>query len=171
MQVEMPNPDMKGRRKIFILYLAKIKYDDSVDIESITSGSIGFSEATLQDMVNTAAIQAAVENNDMVKKTTINKVQELHNAPAPQVMGDKKREEMLIADDLLLANHNKDIDIEQEQEEEGGRGPACGPAGTRRCTHPRPRPRPAGRGPACGPAESGRPRTCRRAGGDTAGTG
>ena len=35
--------------------------------------------------------------------------QELQDAPAPQVMWTKKRETLLIADDFLLANHNKDM--------------------------------------------------------------
>ena len=46
--MEVPNPDVKGRREILGLYLAKIKHDDSVDLESIASRTTGFSGADLQ---------------------------------------------------------------------------------------------------------------------------
>jgi len=65
-QVEVPNPDAKGRRDILGLYLNKIKHDDTVDIESLAARTTGFSGADLQNLVNTAAIRAAVENKQWV---------------------------------------------------------------------------------------------------------
>jgi len=65
-QVTVTNPDIAGRREILTLYLAKIKHDDSVDVEKLAKMSVGFSGADLQNMVNTAAIRAAVECKDWV---------------------------------------------------------------------------------------------------------
>ena len=47
-QVEVPNPDVKGRKEILALYLSKIKHDDSVNIDSLAARTTGFSGADLQ---------------------------------------------------------------------------------------------------------------------------
>jgi len=65
-QVTVPKPDIKGRREILTLYLSKIKHDDSVDLEKLAKMTTGFSGADLQNMVNTAAIRAAVDGKDWV---------------------------------------------------------------------------------------------------------
>ncbi|XP_023340672.1 ATP-dependent zinc metalloprotease YME1 homolog [Eurytemora carolleeae] len=65
-QVMVTNPDIKGRREILILYLAKIKHDDSVNLEKLAKMTVGFSGADLQNMVNTAAIRAAVDGKEWV---------------------------------------------------------------------------------------------------------
>jgi hypothetical protein len=39
--VTVPNPDIKGRREILILYLSKIKHDSSVDIEKLAKMTVG----------------------------------------------------------------------------------------------------------------------------------
>ena len=44
----MPLPALQGRKDILLLYLAKIKHDDSVDVESLASRTTGFSGADLQ---------------------------------------------------------------------------------------------------------------------------
>jgi len=65
-QVMVINPDIKGRREILELYLSKIKHDDSIDIEKLAKMSVGFSGADIQNMVNTAAIKAAVDGKEWV---------------------------------------------------------------------------------------------------------
>jgi len=65
-QVEVIKPDIKGRREILELYLSKIKHDDSIDIEQLAKISVGFSGADIQNMVNTAAIKAAVDGKEWV---------------------------------------------------------------------------------------------------------
>jgi len=65
-QVHVNNPDVKGRTQILELYVSKIKHDESVDIESIAKRTMGFSGADLQNLVNTAAIRAAVEGKEWV---------------------------------------------------------------------------------------------------------
>ncbi len=61
MRVPVDKPDLKGRRDILELYLGKIKHDASVDIEKLAKRTIGFSGADIENVVNTAAIRAAVE--------------------------------------------------------------------------------------------------------------
>ena len=61
MQVMVPKPDMKGRLEILELYLSKIKHDASVDIEKLAKMTVGFSGADLENVVNTAAIRAAID--------------------------------------------------------------------------------------------------------------
>ena len=65
-RVTVPKPDMKGRRDILELYLSKIKHDASVDIDKLAKMTVGFSGADLENVVNTAAIRAAVEAKEYV---------------------------------------------------------------------------------------------------------
>ena len=46
--------------------MSKIKHDDSVNLEILAKKTIGFSGADLQNLVNTAAIRAAVEGQEWV---------------------------------------------------------------------------------------------------------
>ena len=61
LQVTVPNPDMKGRKEILSLYLNKITHDDSVDVDKLARRTTGFSGADLENLVNTAAIRAALD--------------------------------------------------------------------------------------------------------------
>lgn len=66
MQVTVPRPDVKGRTEILNWYLSKIKVDPAVDAEIIARGTVGFSGAELENLVNQAALKAAVDGKDMV---------------------------------------------------------------------------------------------------------
>ena len=44
-----------------IFFQSKIKHDNSVDIDKLAKMTVGFSGADLENMVNTAAIRAAVD--------------------------------------------------------------------------------------------------------------
>lgn len=65
-QVKVPFPDLIGRKEILMLYLSKIKHDDSVDPEKLAKLTVGFSGADIENMVNTSAIRAAVEGKSYV---------------------------------------------------------------------------------------------------------
>lgn len=67
--VHVPNPDVRGRLQILKLHSSKIQLDDSVDLERIARGTIGFSGADLANLVNLAAIEAAKKSSKHV--TTI----------------------------------------------------------------------------------------------------
>ncbi|KAJ1377113.1 P-loop containing nucleoside triphosphate hydrolase, partial [Sesbania bispinosa] len=59
--IVVPNPDLRGRQEILELYLQDKPLADDVDIQSIARGTPGFNGADLANLVNIAAIKAAVE--------------------------------------------------------------------------------------------------------------
>ena len=58
-QVQVPNPDIKGREKILHVHAAKVPLGPDVDLRIIARGSPGFSGADLANLVNEAALMAA----------------------------------------------------------------------------------------------------------------
>lgn len=66
MQVTVPRPDIRGRVEILKWYLAKVKVDPAIDPEIIARGTVGFSGAELENLVNQAALKAAVDEKDQV---------------------------------------------------------------------------------------------------------
>uniref|UniRef100_A0A669F404 ATP-dependent zinc metalloprotease YME1L1 n=1 Tax=Oreochromis niloticus TaxID=8128 RepID=A0A669F404_ORENI len=88
MQVTVPKPDVKGRTEILNWYLKKIKVDPSEKLESaniIARGTVGFSGADLENLVNQAALKAAVDGKDMVT------MKELEFAKDKILMGPERR--------------------------------------------------------------------------------
>ncbi len=59
--VDVPLPDRKGREEILSLYMNKIKTDNQINTDSIVGRTFGFSGADIQNLVNTAAIRAALD--------------------------------------------------------------------------------------------------------------
>uniref|UniRef100_A0A8C9ZVE8 ATP-dependent zinc metalloprotease YME1L1 n=1 Tax=Sander lucioperca TaxID=283035 RepID=A0A8C9ZVE8_SANLU len=66
MQVTVPRPDVKGRTEILNWYLSKIKIDPAVEAEIIARGTVGFTGAELENLVNQAALKAAMDEKEMV---------------------------------------------------------------------------------------------------------
>ncbi|XP_074477262.1 ATP-dependent zinc metalloprotease YME1L1 isoform X1 [Sebastes fasciatus] len=66
MQVTVPHPDVKGRTEILNWYLSKIKVDSAIDAQIIARGTVGFSGAELENLVNQAALKAAMDEKEMV---------------------------------------------------------------------------------------------------------
>ncbi|TFK11903.1 myoD family inhibitor domain-containing protein-like [Platysternon megacephalum] len=85
MQVTVPRPDVKGRTEILKWFLNKIKYDQSLDPEIIARGTVGFSGAELENLVNQAALKAAVDGKDMVT------MKELEFSKDKILMGPERR--------------------------------------------------------------------------------
>ncbi|KAF8380084.1 hypothetical protein HHK36_027554 [Tetracentron sinense] len=59
--IVVPNPDVRGRQEILELYLQDKPLADDVDVKAIARGTPGFNGADLANLVNIAAIKAAVE--------------------------------------------------------------------------------------------------------------
>ncbi|XP_070784133.1 ATP-dependent zinc metalloprotease YME1L1-like isoform X2 [Enoplosus armatus] len=85
MQVTVPRPDVKGRTEILNWYLAKITMDPAVDAEIIARGTVGFSGAELENLVNQAALKAAVDGKEMVT------MKELEFAKDKILMGPERK--------------------------------------------------------------------------------
>ncbi|XP_025036577.1 ATP-dependent zinc metalloprotease YME1L1 isoform X1 [Pelodiscus sinensis] len=85
MQVTVPRPDVRGRTEILKWYLNKIKYDQAIDPEIIARGTVGFSGAELENLVNQAALKAAVDGKDMVS------MKELEFSKDKILMGPERR--------------------------------------------------------------------------------
>uniref|UniRef100_A0A674MUK8 ATP-dependent zinc metalloprotease YME1L1 n=1 Tax=Takifugu rubripes TaxID=31033 RepID=A0A674MUK8_TAKRU len=85
MQVTVPHPDVKGRTEILNWYLSKIKVDPAVDAEIIARGTVGFSGAELENLVNQAALKAAVDEKEMVT------MKDLEFAKDKILMGPERR--------------------------------------------------------------------------------
>ncbi|XP_017261773.1 ATP-dependent zinc metalloprotease YME1L1 isoform X2 [Kryptolebias marmoratus] len=85
MQVNVPRPDVKGRKEILNWYLSKIKVDPAIDAEIIARGTVGFSGAELENLVNQAALKAAVDGKEMVT------LKELEFAKDKILMGPERR--------------------------------------------------------------------------------
>lgn len=62
--IVVPSPDVRGRQEILELYLQEKPLSDDVDIKAIARGTPGFNGADLANLVNIAAIKAAVEGAD-----------------------------------------------------------------------------------------------------------
>jgi cell division protease FtsH len=58
-QVQVPNPDIKGREKILQVHARKTPLGPDVDLRIIARGTPGFSGADLMNLVNEAALMAA----------------------------------------------------------------------------------------------------------------
>ncbi|XP_068200004.1 ATP-dependent zinc metalloprotease YME1L1-like isoform X2 [Antennarius striatus] len=85
MQVTVPRPDVKGRTEILNWYLSKIKVDPAVNAHVIARGTVGFSGAELENLVNQAALKAAVDEKDMVT------MKELEFAKDKILMGPERK--------------------------------------------------------------------------------
>ncbi|XP_071788183.1 ATP-dependent zinc metalloprotease YME1L1-like [Asterias amurensis] len=66
MKVVVPKPDLKGRTDILKLYLSKVTRSDEVDLDVLARGTIGFTGADIENLVNQAALQAARLGKDAI---------------------------------------------------------------------------------------------------------
>ncbi|CAG9534332.1 unnamed protein product [Cercopithifilaria johnstoni] len=58
-QVQVPYPDLEGRREIIQLYLSRISTNDDVNEDVLARGTTGFTGAEIENMINQAALKAA----------------------------------------------------------------------------------------------------------------
>ena len=67
-QIYVELPDLNGRRDIFNVHLAKIKKDDSVDVDLLARQTPGFSGADIANVCNEAALIAARHKKTVVQR-------------------------------------------------------------------------------------------------------
>jgi len=99
-QVQVPNPDIKGREKILGVHARKTPLGPDVDLRIIARGTPGFSGADLANLVNEAALAAARIGRRFVTMV------DFENAKDKVMMGAERRS-MVMSDDekKLTAYH------------------------------------------------------------------
>ncbi len=99
-QVQVPNPDIKGRERILGVHARKVPLGPNVDLRIIARGTPGFSGADLANLVNEAALMAARANRRFVT------MDDFENAKDKVIMGAERRS-MVMSDDekKLTAYH------------------------------------------------------------------
>lgn len=69
--VEVPLPDVGGRLQILELYGSKVPLDDDVDFQQLARGTPGFSGAELHNLINQAALKAAMDGLQSIAMSTL----------------------------------------------------------------------------------------------------
>ncbi|XP_016953359.1 ATP-dependent zinc metalloprotease YME1L isoform X2 [Drosophila biarmipes] len=64
-EVVVSTPDFTGRKEILSLYLTKILHDE-IDLDMLARGTSGFTGADLENMINQAALRAAIDGAETV---------------------------------------------------------------------------------------------------------
>ncbi len=65
-QVVVPLPDIKGRESILKVHIGKVPVDPDVDLHKLARGTPGFAGADLANLVNEAALWAALQDAETV---------------------------------------------------------------------------------------------------------
>jgi len=94
--VQVPNPDVEGRRQILELYLEKIPLAVGTKLINIARGTSGFSGAELYNLVNMAALKAALEDKMEVGTA------ELEFAKDKIIMGAERKSAVLTEESKRL---------------------------------------------------------------------
>lgn len=84
-EINVTVPDLNGRKEILELYLGKIKLANNVDVEVLARGTTGFTGADLENMVNQAALRAAIDKAEAVSMSY------LENARDKVLMGPERK--------------------------------------------------------------------------------
>jgi len=91
-QVVVPNPDLRGRKRILEVHTRKTPLSSEVDLDVLARGTPGFSGADLENLVNEAALHAAKLSQD---KVTMHDFEEAKD----KVMMGKERRSMILSDE------------------------------------------------------------------------
>jgi cell division protease FtsH len=100
-QVQVPNPDIKGREKILGVHARKVPLGPNVDLRIIARGTPGFSGADLANLVNEAALMAARMNRRYVT------MDDFENAKDKVMMGAERRSMVMSEDEKKLTAYHE----------------------------------------------------------------
>ncbi|NDH77123.1 MAG: ATP-dependent zinc metalloprotease FtsH, partial [Actinobacteria bacterium] len=100
-QVQVPNPDIKGREKILGVHARKIPLGPDVDLRIIARGTPGFSGADLANLVNEAALMAARVDRRFVTMV------DFENAKDKVMMGAERRSMVMTEDEKKLTAYHE----------------------------------------------------------------
>ncbi|WP_296477282.1 ATP-dependent zinc metalloprotease FtsH, partial [Roseinatronobacter sp.] len=100
-QVQVPNPDIKGRERILGVHARKVPLGPNVDLRIIARGTPGFSGADLANLVNEAALMAARSNRRFVV------MDDFENAKDKVMMGAERRSMVMSEDEKKLTAYHE----------------------------------------------------------------
>ncbi len=100
-QVQVPNPDIKGREKILGVHARKVPLGPNVDLRIIARGTPGFSGADLANLVNEAALTAARVGRRFVT------MDDFENAKDKVMMGAERRSMVMSEDEKKLTAYHE----------------------------------------------------------------
>ncbi len=100
-QVQLPNPDIKGREKILGVHARKVPLAANVDLRIIARGTPGFSGADLANLVNEAALMAARHNRRFVT------MDDFENAKDKVMMGSERRSMVMSEEEKKLTAYHE----------------------------------------------------------------
>ena len=100
-QVQVPNPDIKGREKILGVHARKIPLGPDVDLRVIARGTPGFSGADLANLVNESALMAARVGRRFVT------MEDFEKAKDKVMMGPERRSMVMTEDEKKLTAYHE----------------------------------------------------------------
>jgi len=100
-QVQVPNPDIKGREKILGVHARKVPLGPNVDLRIIARGTPGFSGADLANLVNESALMAARVGRRFVT------MEDFENAKDKVMMGSERRSMVMTEDEKKLTAYHE----------------------------------------------------------------
>ncbi|MEL6583773.1 MAG: ATP-dependent zinc metalloprotease FtsH [Pseudomonadota bacterium] len=100
-QVQVPNPDIKGRERILGVHARKVPLGPDVDLRVIARGTPGFSGADLANLVNEAALFAARTGKRMVT------MGDFESAKDKIMMGAERRSMVMTEDEKKLTAYHE----------------------------------------------------------------
>ena len=100
-QVQVPNPDIKGREKILGVHARKTPLGPDVDLRIIARGTPGFSGADLANLVNEAALTAARMGRRFVT------MEDFENAKDKVMMGAERRSMVMTEEEKTLTAYHE----------------------------------------------------------------
>ncbi|XP_058824574.1 ATP-dependent zinc metalloprotease YME1L isoform X1 [Topomyia yanbarensis] len=83
-EVVVPTPDFTGRKEILTHYLSKI-LSKEINVDQLARGTTGFTGADIENMVNQAALRAAIDGAEVVS------MKHLENARDKVLMGPERK--------------------------------------------------------------------------------
>jgi len=98
-RVVLELPDLEARKEILKIHAKGKPFEDNVNWENVARGTVGFSGADLENMLNEAAIGAARENNTKITN------KDLDNASLKVQLGAEKKRTQTDEDKSLTAYH------------------------------------------------------------------